>query len=60
MGDEEKKVLVSNNGCKPILKTQTGLTREQKYIMKSLIGKSPKLPAELGDVRDWEKVLEEE
>ncbi|MFF3924888.1 hypothetical protein [Paenibacillus lactis] len=40
---------------KPIPKNQIGLTNKQKNILKSFVGKSPKLPAELNEVREWEK-----
>lgn len=53
--EEEKEMIATTKSCKPIPKKQIGLTKKQKDIMKSFIGKSPKLPAELNNVRDWEK-----
>lgn len=40
---------------KPIPKKQIGLNKKQKDILKSFVGKSPRLPAELNEVREWDK-----
>lgn len=41
--------------AKPIPKTQIGLSKNQKEIMKRFIGKAPHFPVDLNKVREWEK-----
>lgn len=58
MCEEEKDMMITatrRTTVKPIPKTQIGLSQKQKNIMKNFVGKSPKLPIELGEVREWEK-----
>ncbi|MMZ66640.1 hypothetical protein D1872_291510 [compost metagenome] len=62
MCEEDKDMMTTatkRTTGKPIPKTQVGLNRKQKDIMKSFVGKSPKLPVELNKVRDWEKYGED-
>lgn len=40
---------------KPIPKTSIGLSTKQKIILENYIGKSPKLPVELSEVRNQER-----
>lgn len=51
----EKMGAVLKNSKKPIPKTQIGLSKNQKDIMKRFIGKAPHFPVDLNKVREWEK-----
>lgn len=56
--EEDKEMLAVKKNTrvvKPIPKTQVGLNKHQKEILKSFIGKSPSPPVDLNRVRDWEK-----
>ncbi|MDO3408907.1 hypothetical protein QWJ34_03920 [Saccharibacillus sp. CPCC 101409] len=52
-------MLTTNSTIKPIPKNQIGMNTTQKEILKSVIGKAPKLPVEINTVREWDKHGEE-
>ncbi|WP_339194064.1 hypothetical protein MKY95_19680 [Paenibacillus sp. FSL P4-0176] len=55
---EEKDMIATpttGKAAKPIPKSSIGMSAAQKNILKSFVGKSPKLPIELSEVRDREK-----